>query len=158
MKVISALSRWLIYLTMVLVLALMLLTVSDVFMRYVFNRPITGTTEMAMYIMVCLVCGMALCALRGEHIVVDLVMSRFSPRIQAIVDAITLILSLAIVVIITWQGFLISLWERKFKYIASTLFPVPTYPFWWVYLLGSAVLCVATFALIIRKVKGATKE
>ena len=158
MKAINTVSRWLIYLTMVLVLALMLLTVSDVFMRFVFDDPITGTTEMAMYIMVCLVCGMGLCALRGEHIVVDLVMSHFSPRVQSIVDSITLVISLAICVVITWQGFLNSLWERQFKYIASTMFPVPTYPFWWVYLLGCAVLCVATFALAIKKTREAIKK
>ena len=157
MKVISAVSRWLIYLSMALVLILMLLTVSDVFMRFAFNNPITGTTEMAMYIMVCLVCGMALCALRGEHIVVDLVMSRFSPRVQAIVDCFNLVASLAICVIITWQGIINSLWERKFNYLASTMFPVPTYPFWWVYLLGCAMLCLATVVLMIQKIREAAK-
>ena len=158
MKLISAISRWLIYLSMALVLILMLLTVSDVFMRFVFNDPITGTAEMAMYIMVCLVAGMALCALRGEHIVVDLVMRRFSPRVQAIVDIFNLIASLAIVAIITWQGIINSLWERKFNYLASTMFPVPTFPFWWVYLLGCTALCLATVALVIKKIKGAAKE
>ena len=158
MKVISTLSRWLIYLAMFLVLALMMLTVSDVFMRYVFNDPITGTAEMAIYIMVCLVCGMGLCALRGEHIVVDLVMSHFPPRVQKITDIITLFLSLGIVIIIVWQGFLNSLWEKQFDYVASTMFPVPTYPFWWVYLMGSTVLCLATVALIIKKIREVIKE
>jgi TRAP-type C4-dicarboxylate transport system permease small subunit len=157
MKVISAVSRWLIYLSMALVLILMLLTVSDVFMRFVFNNPITGTAEMAMYIMVCLVCGMALCALRGEHIVVDILMSRFSPRVQAIVDCFNLLASLAIVAVITWQGFINSLWERKFNYLASVMFPVPSYPFWWIYLLGCTALCLATAALVIRKIKEAAK-
>jgi len=142
---------------MVLVFALMMLTVSDVTMRFIFNNPITGTTEMAIYIMVCLVAGMALCALRGEHIVVDLVMNRFPPRIQAIVDSITFFLSLGIMAVITWQGFLNSLWEMKFQYVASTNFPVPTFPFWWIYLLGCAALCAATVALMVQKLKEAIK-
>lgn len=157
MKVISAVSRWLIYLEMFLLIILMMLTVSDVFMRYVFNDPITGTAEMAQYIMVCLVAGMALCALKGEHIVVDIVMRYFSPRVQAIVDVFNLLVSLAIVVIFTWQGFINSLWERRFNYVASVIFPVPSYPFWWVFLLGCFVLCLATAALMIQKVKEAAK-
>jgi len=101
---------------------------------------------------------MGLCALRGEHIVVDLVMSRFSPLVQKITDIITMILSLGIVVVIVWQGFLNSLWEKKFDYTASTMFPVPTYPFWWIYLLGCTVLCLATVALIVKKVIEVCKE
>lgn len=157
MKVINTISQWLIYLSMVLVAGLMLLTVSDVFMRYVFNDPITGTTEMAQFIMVCLVAGMALCALRGEHIVVDILMRHFSKRVQAIVDIWNLIASLAIVAVIVWQGFLLSLWEKEYFFEASVMFPVPTYPFWWVYLLGCTMLCAATAALVIRKIKEAAK-
>ena len=86
MKVINTVSRWMNYVAMILVLILMMLTVSDVFMRFVFNSPITGTPEMAKFIMVSLVLGVAWCAIQGEHISVDLVMRHFSPRVQKIVE------------------------------------------------------------------------
>lgn len=141
------------YVAMGLLLVLMMLTVSDVFLRFTFNNPITGTSEMAALIMVCLVLGVAWCAVKGGHVAVDLVIKCFSPRVQAIVDSITLLAGLAMSVIITWQGILQSFWEIRVKYLAGYTLMWPTFPFWWIYVLGWAALCLVMVTLVIQKVK-----
>jgi TRAP-type C4-dicarboxylate transport system permease small subunit len=157
-KIINSLSRVLNYVAMGLLLMLMMLTVADVFLRFAFNSPISGASEMAALIMVCLVLGVAWCAVKGGHVSIDMVISRFPPRVQAIVDSITLLIGLAISVIITWQGFLQSLWEIRVKYLAGYTLTWPTFPFWWIYLLGWAVLCLVMVTLVIQKIKVIVKR
>ncbi|OGO20942.1 MAG: hypothetical protein A2144_14085 [Chloroflexi bacterium RBG_16_50_9] len=152
MKVIKAISRVMIYVELVLVMILMLLTVSDVFLRFAFNHPIKGTAEMAMFIMVSLVLGVAWCALKDQHIKIDMVMIHFPKRVQAVVDAITLFAGLVISVIITSRAFVESSWELRFNYTASQVFLVPTFPFWWIYALGWTMLCVVLVTLVAQKV------
>ena len=67
------------------VLALMMfLTAADVLLRYLFNRPISGTMELTSYMMAVLVgFGLSYCALKKGLITVEIFTSRLSPRIQA---------------------------------------------------------------------------
>jgi TRAP-type C4-dicarboxylate transport system permease small subunit len=136
----------------------MLLTVADVFLRYVFSSPIKGTSELASVLMTSLVLGVAWCAIKESHIVVDLVMCRFSPRVQAIVDSITLIAGLSIWIIFTWAAIVQSFWEKRVNAVVGITIDWPSYPFYWVYALGFAVLCLAVVALIVRKMKEAVKR
>lgn len=157
MKIINSVSRVLGYVATGLLVPMMLLIVADVFLRFAFDRPIIGTPEITQLLMVCLALGVAWCGLQGRHIKVDLMMSRFSPRVQATVDSITLLVGLGICVIITWQSFRQSMWQLQHQYVASVLLPVPTFPFYWLYVLGCAMLCLVLVTLLIQKVEGVVK-
>ena len=156
MKPIYAVSRVMNYLAMGLVLVLMMITVSDIFMRFVFNDPITGVAETAEFIMVVLVLGVAWCAVQGGHISVDLVMKHFPPRVQLLVDIVTLCLGMGIIALMAWQAAMETIWEFKFKYMASNVFLVPTFPFWGLYTFGCVLLFLVIVTLIIKKVKEVT--
>lgn len=158
MKIIAGVSRILSYLAIVLLILLMLVTVSDVFLRYAFNSPILGSQEIAKLIMVCLVIGMAWCALRGEHIKVDLVMKRFSPRVQGIVKIITLLASLVMCGIITWRSYLTAVVHMQRSEVASTIFPAPTFPSYALFVLGWGTFCLAIATLLIQKIVEAVKK
>jgi TRAP-type C4-dicarboxylate transport system permease small subunit len=49
---VNLVSRWFNYLGVGVLTIMMLLTVSDVLLRFVFNRPILGTLELTEYMMV----------------------------------------------------------------------------------------------------------
>ncbi|UCG64349.1 MAG: TRAP transporter small permease, partial [Deltaproteobacteria bacterium] len=67
------------------VAAMMFLTATDVILRYIFNRPISGAYEVIEYMMAILIpFGLAYCALQGGHVSVDLLVSRFPKKIQSI--------------------------------------------------------------------------
>jgi TRAP-type C4-dicarboxylate transport system permease small subunit len=138
--------------------AMMLLTVSDVFLRYSFSRPIIGTTELTEIMMICVAfLGLAWCAVKRGHLKVDLVMAHFSPRIQAIVDSITLLAVLGLCVFITWRSFLESITVMRLG-STSSLLEVPDYPFYFILTFGFAILCVVMVTNLIEVVAKAVKE
>jgi TRAP-type C4-dicarboxylate transport system permease small subunit len=139
------------------VILMMLLTVSDVFMRYAFANPITGTTEITEYMMVCLIVAMAWAAVEGRHVTVELVMKHLPKRFQAAADSITLLVSLGIYVIIVWHSFLAAKYAMDYN-ANSALLDIPDFPFYGVLTLGFAILCVAIVPLLIKKIVEAVRR
>jgi TRAP-type C4-dicarboxylate transport system permease small subunit len=140
-----------------LVLPMMVLIIADVVLRFIFNQTITGTAEIASLMLVCMVLGVSWCAIQGRHISVGFVMERFSPRVQAVVDSITMLAGLFICIIITWQGYKSSLYVLRSQEVASELLPLPVFPFHWIFVLGWAALCLVMVPLLIQKVIEAVK-
>jgi TRAP-type C4-dicarboxylate transport system permease small subunit len=135
-----------------MIAVMMLWTVSDVFLRYFFRAPIPGSAELAELMLVCTgFLTLAWCTLSEEHIKVDLVLSRFSPRVQIITDIITLTAGLAVCVIITWRSFVDSMAVRQLNLVSSIL-RVPDFPFHLVVVLGYAVFSLAIATILIQKV------
>lgn len=61
-----------------LILPLTVLTVADVFLRYFFNSPIRGVTDLTEFVLVIIVFpSLSWCALSGTHVSVDIVVSHF---------------------------------------------------------------------------------
>lgn len=157
MKIINSLSRALNIAASGVLAAMMLLTVSDVFLRYFLRRPILGTTELTENMMVCLVFfGLAWCAVQQEHLKVDLVMTHFSPRVQAIVDGITSCASLIMVALIAWRGFLEGMAVQRL-HIISSLLKLPAFPFYYVLVVGCAMLCLVMVTHLIQNIDKAVK-
>ncbi|MBW2065971.1 MAG: TRAP transporter small permease [Deltaproteobacteria bacterium] len=155
MKIIISLSRLLGYIATGVLGLMMLLTVADVFSRYFFNTPITGTTEVTELMMVIVVfLSLAWCAVRRRHVKVDILVGTFSPRAQAIIDSITLLAGLGIFSIITWQSFLESMDVRA----KTSILQVPEAPFHWIMTLGFAMLSVVIVTLVIENLAGALKK
>jgi len=77
----------------IIIIALMLLIVADVFMRNIFLLPIKGTIEISMFMMATLTSlGLAFCTLRGGNINVELISSFLSKKANYIVDKINYII------------------------------------------------------------------
>ena len=152
MKIIHFLSRIMNILASAVLVAMMLLTVSDVCLRYFLRRPILGTTELTENMMVCLAfSALAWCAAQQGHLKVDLVMSRFSPRIQAVCDSLTLMVGLIMVALIAWRSFMEGLVVRELN-IISSLIKIPAFPFYFVVAVGCALLCLVMAVQLIQNV------
>jgi len=129
------------------VLALMMLiTAADVLLRYIFNRPISGTWELTSYMMAVVVgFGLSYCALVKGLISVEVLTSRFSPRAQAIFNCITYFFSFLFFSLVTWQSILYIklIFESN---LVSAVLVIPTFPFVAALALGSLV-----FTLVLLK-------
>lgn len=137
--------------------AMLLLTVGDVFLRFVFNRPILGSVEITEYLMVGTgFLGIAWCAAKGGHVGVDLIVSHFPPRIQAVIDSVTCLLSLGVAPIVAWQAFL-QAGYAKAENVQSDLLDIPAYPFYLIvgiaFVLFSLVLVNSLVQFITKAVK-----
>jgi len=142
----------------VFMVAMMLLTVADVFLRFAFNSPVLGSVEITEYLMVGTgFLGIAWCAVKRGHVGVDLIVSRFPPRVQAVIDSITCLFSLGVVPLVAWQA-IIQAGYAKAENVQSDLLDIPAYPFYLIvgiaYILLSLVLINTLVQFVTKAVKG----
>ena len=154
---IYALSRIMGIIAIAVLVAMMLFTVLDVFLRAFFNHPIPGDVEVIERSMVCVgFFGLAWCALRGMHIKVDLVVGFLPKRVQGIIDIFNYLLGLFLCIFIVWFSFLESIANLEMKTVTSIL-RVPLFPFYWFVTVGYGVLGLAILVLMARSLKEAVK-
>ena len=102
---INGLSRFLGIMAIVILVAMMLFTVANVVLRSFFNRPIPGDVELIEVAMVCTgFLGLAWCAIKEQHIRIDLLVQFFPKRIKGIIDSIGYIGGLGASTIIAWHS------------------------------------------------------
>ncbi len=156
-KAIFPISRFLLLIGQFLLVLMVMLTVVDVFLRYVFNRPILGSYELTEFMMAILVfssVGYAMVA-KG-HVVVDLVFARLPQRVQHIVECVTSFIAFTLFSIVTWRNVLHArtTWERND--VTAELF-IPISPFVLFVAIGIAVLSLVLFVQFIQSLARAIK-
>jgi TRAP-type transport system small permease protein len=151
MKAIKLLSRGAAIISAVTIGIIMMITVSDVFMRYVFARPITGSTEITEFMMVILLLSIVPAALAHRHITVDVFTERLTPKGQAFFDAIMLIASSWLVIIMGWRAFKACFFMISNDVRSPTL-DIPIYPFYIVVAVAFILLFLAMIALIVQRI------
>ena len=111
---------------MATLIPLMLLTFADVAMRGFLNKPIPGTFELSQYILsIFILLGAAYTQQTKGHVGVDFVTSRLRPRARAVCESFTTILSLIIIAVVVWQGWVVGISEKT----VSDQLRIPQYPF-----------------------------
>ena len=135
-------------------MAMMFLMVVDVFLRRVFQNPLTGSFEVVQFMQVTLVfLGVAYTTIKKAHISIDLITARLSERTSALLESIMLFLGLGLFALITWRNILRAeeLWAEK---ATSVLLEIPLFPFYYMLAFGCGVLCLV---LIVQLVESASK-
>ena len=134
------------------VVALTFYTVADVILRYLFNRPFSGSievTEFAMAVIVFL--GIAYCGWLGGHVAVDIFERPLeNPRLRFVPVILTLA-SAALFAAIAWLtiGEALDTMRR-----VSNMMRWPHYPFQFIVALGSAMYAVVLVIQAVRMVRG----
>jgi TRAP-type C4-dicarboxylate transport system permease small subunit len=95
-------------------------------LRGFFNKPIPGSFELSQYILaIFILLGAAYTQQVKGHVGVDFVTSRLSPRLRVACEIITTLLSLFIIAIVVWQGWVEGTTEKG----VSDQLRIPQYPF-----------------------------
>jgi len=113
----------------VAVTLMMLLTATDVILRYIFNSPIIFAQEVTELLLVVLVSlGLSYCAIGKEHVNVDVLAGKLSKRWLAIFDCFTGLITLGFFLLIVWRSFVYmgGLAEGRFT---SLVLYIPIFPF-----------------------------
>ena len=148
---------------MVVLLLLMFLTVGDVVGRYLVGfipgfGPISGSFELTEFMLaVTVLTAVGYTQVRGEHISIDMLITKFPPRVQAIIDSITNFLSLTMFVLVTWQTtrYVRLLYE---SHDVSGVLRLPVYPFLIVAAIGTFMFCLAMLSSFFQSLKKAVKQ
>jgi len=111
---------------MFLLIPMMLLTAADVIGRAVWAWPIPGAVELSSYMLaVFILLGVAYTHQVKGHVRVSMLVSRLPERAGLILDAITTLLSMFILSILAWQGWVVGIEERT----VSDMLRIPQLPF-----------------------------
>ncbi len=136
---------------MFLLIPLMLLTTSDVIGRNFFSKSIPGAYEISEYILATFILlGAAYTQQVKGHVGVDFLTSRLSPRIRTLSQIMATVLSLFIIAIVIWHGFLEGIREHT----VSDLLRIPQYPFRLLVAMGGFLLWLELVIDLVRSIDG----
>ena len=138
------------WLAAVFLVAMMLLTVADVVLRAVANKPIPGIVELVELMLACtFFLALPATFLRDEHIVVDLLDTR-ARRLVPWLKRFSAALAVVMLGIITWQGWIAARDTLVFHDVTSDL-SLPRLLYWIPLLLGIAGGAVAALAMTLKR-------
>ncbi|GAW92535.1 TRAP transporter small permease [Calderihabitans maritimus] len=133
----------------VALISMMLLAVANMVLRVVYV-PFGATAEVIGWLAaITTAFSLGYTQIKRAHVTIDLLVSRFPPRIQAFIDTIIHFLSTTVFALAAWQTFLYAAHLRQLGSLSETL-RVPYYPL--VYLVAMGLACLA-FALLIDLLK-----
>jgi TRAP-type C4-dicarboxylate transport system permease small subunit len=137
--VIQRITRSLCYAGMFLLIPMMLITAGDVIGRSIWDKPIPGTLELSSYMLaVFILMGVAYTHQVKGHVRVSMLLSRLPERVEDVLDVVTTLLSLFIIAILAWQGWVVGIDERT----VSDMLRIPQLPFRLLVSLAGLFLCL----------------
>ncbi len=114
------------YVGMFLLIPLMLLTSTEVVSRYLWNLPLPGTMELSSYMLsIFILLGVAYTQQVKGHVRVTMLTTRLPRRMRLSLEMITTILSIFIIAILAWQGWVVGIDEVE----VSDMLRMPIKPF-----------------------------
>jgi TRAP-type transport system small permease protein len=143
-------SRILMYVTLVVLFIIMLIQMTDVVGRYLFDKPLKATMdylELGMAIIV--FWGLAYCASENNHVRVDVFTVKINKRVLNVIDRTTFTFGAFILALITWRLAL-----RAWGIIQNPPGPVTYTMFvpYWPFLIMAAIGCFFFFLETLIKV------
>jgi TRAP-type C4-dicarboxylate transport system permease small subunit len=126
--------------------------VADVLLRLFLNRPIRGTFEITEFLMLIVVfSAMAYTAVLRGHIVIQILPSRLPERPRAVLDSIADLISIGFCCLIFWQG-IAQAQKTQLRNDISGVLSIPVSPFYYVLVLGMALLVLVFLANLLDSV------
>ena len=124
------------------VFAMLVLVVVSIVMRQ-FGKPLAGTYDYVGFVLALTVSfSLAHCAFERGHTRVEMLVDRFAPRVAALTDTLTGLISFAFFAVITWQCVALAGNIRRSGEVSMTAL-VPFYPYIYGMAFGCGLLAVA---------------
>lgn len=157
-KVFNYFVRRVSYLAAAILVAMMMITVADVFLRFALNRPILGSTEIVEFMMVSLAfLTISWCVLEKGHVRMDIFVTRFKPRVQAMFEIASYIFCLVLYVPITWR-YIPETMENWRMGETSIVLQIPTHPFYFIVIIGCGMVCLALLSNLLKTLREVKKK
>ena len=138
-KVIQSITLYLSYVGMFFLIPMMLLTSGEVIGRAIWSWPIPGSMELSSYMLaVFILLGVAYTHQVKGHVRVTMLVSRLPEWATLILEVITDLLSLFIIAIMAWQGWVVGMEERT----VSDMLRIPQFPFRLLVFVAGFFLCL----------------
>ena len=130
--------------------AMMLLTSADVFMRYLFNHPITGTYDVVGLLGALLAAfAMPYTMMKKGHVAVEILVQSLSRGKQLIIETFTHLLGISLFLVLVWQAILLSRDMKAAGEVTPTVH-LPFYPILYCMAVCFFGLCLAILVNLLR--------
>lgn len=157
-KVVSPISGILGNITMVAIVLVVLLVVTDVCLRRFFNAPFQGTHELSNLAFSMIVfLPLAWCALKDSHVQLNLVVKRFPKTMQLSIRVVMMFITVVILGLMSWQ-ILVQGTKLQAANRETALLEIPMHPFLYLASFGSIMLTLAFLIKFTRSLSNVIKE
>lgn len=130
---------------------MMLILTIEVVLRYGFNRPTIWAWDISTQLAGAFaLVGGAYAFLHGDHVKVDVISSRFSGRLKAVLELLLAIPLFLLCLVLLWHGGSLAWTSVLEREVAITLFAPPLYPLKVLLVLASFLLLLQGIAKFIR--------
>ena len=151
-KTITGFAWWVNWISGSAIVAMMLLTTLDVLLR-LFRSPISGTYEIVGLLgSVAASFALGYTSVEKGHIIVEFIVRRFSPHMQALISAVNALVGCAVFVLVSWQCVIYALFQMKTGEVSMTI-GMPIYPCIFGVAAGSALLCAVLLMEFLRSLR-----
>lgn len=139
------------------IVATMAIVVLNVVLRVFLRKPLLGTMDYVTLLMALTIgLGLAYCGFNNGHIAVDLIIEKFSDKTQAIIDAVTNLISLIFWGIAAW--YMVSYGRTMaLSSLVTPTIQIPLSPVIYIISFGLLVLCLVILLKTIDSVRKATE-
>ena len=138
------------------VAAMVLLTVADVVLRALANKPIPGALEIVELLLACsFFLALPATFLRDEHIVVDII-DGVAPRLVPLLQRIAAAFAILALSVMAWQGWIAARDALAFGDVTSYL-SIPRIVYWIPVLAGIIGAAAAALAMAVGGEKGSKR-
>ena len=152
-KIVFTFAKYLCTISSILLALMMFLAASDVILRYLFHRPLTGAKGMVeVMLALCTSLGVAYSEVIKRHITIDFLTNRLSEKTKYSFEAATDVLSTGILVVVSYALF-------KYAYLMKTSglvvgdIDIPIYPFVYITAFGWTYFALTKFFVVLRQLK-----
>lgn len=138
----------------VAVLALIVMvgiTLVDVFMRVVFNLPVTGAIEIVRMMMVCMSPAFVAVLMKNRHVNVGLIVDNFGRKGQIVFDVVGYLLSAALCEVMCYQGIIETMRKISQNHVYTSL-KMPTWPFYLLFAISMGIFGVSIIGKLILNI------
>ena len=140
------------------IVALMLLVVTNVLMRVIFNKPLLGTYEYVGFIAAVIIgLSLAFCYVQDAHISISFITDKLPPRLRHIVSVITETLAVVFMAFFSYQMVIYALKTAGSGEVSATT-RILTYPFILIVAAGLMILSLVILVKLINTIRTVAKK
>lgn len=135
---------------------MMVLIVANIIYR-LFGHVIPGSYEIStLMIVVAVAFALGYAAVHNSHIVVKIVVARFSQRWQSILGVLMSLISIGTWAVIAWASY--NVLSQRWLTEMTDLLDIPYLPFRMIFVLGLVILCLVYITDLVRALRGVLKR
>jgi TRAP-type mannitol/chloroaromatic compound transport system permease small subunit len=147
------------YVISFLIIPMTLIAVTEVILRYVFNRPTIWAWDINMMLLGAFsILSGGYVLLKGGHVTMDVVILRLSPRVRAVIGLITSLVFFFSMAILMWQSAVEARDSLLIREKVNSVWGPPIYPLKMLWPIGAFLLFLQGVVIFIRDLNTARSK